>query len=170
MIERFDASYYIDIRIDGSSRWRSSANLEVSGTPGFDPSVSLYRSGHWLSYGGLSEMDGEYAYSWGDYQGSIDLGYLDAGDSFELTYVMNTAINYSVWDSNYSVAATARIGDPFHLSDGGTTAPTNPIQLSSSGGAPAPVPEPGTIFLLSSGLLGFVGFRRRFGSNSRFQS
>lgn len=125
----------------------------------------------------------------GDYaQGSsgvldIELGGLTQGMLYDFLFVSGTAsldgnLKVSLWES-FAPTAGAEF-DIIHASGGITgifddlTLPTltaglswkweygaNDFRLLVASGGSAPVPEPSTIFLMTSGLIGLVGFRKK---------
>lgn len=133
--------FRLDILLDGNSIWNRTASIINDGLGG----------------GPVIETDGlaNTIYDFGSYQiaefdafsGNLDLGTIANGASFELTYTLGFMASL---DSDYSFAMVS-IGDPFSAGFFG--------EISTSGPAQAPVPEPTTMALLGMGLAG-LGARR----------
>ncbi len=142
-----EAGVTADIRVNGLSLWNSSAAIGYSGG-----GLSVTLGG--TDLGGTEDWN---SYTWGNYNGFLNLGSLAAGASFTLEYELNTYVNLYLSESGY---AAARISDPFDFNssplfaiDNFTTTPTNT-------GNPAEVPEPANTLLLGAGLAA-LAFRRR---------
>jgi len=88
-----------------------------------------------------------------DYAGTIDLGYMHAGDQRTITYEMYLCVRGSdfVNDNGSYRAAWANFGDPVNLSIGA-------FNYNGSGSA---VPEPATLMLFGCGIMLMAAFSRR---------
>lgn len=140
------AGYEIDIQLDEESRWYSRA--EASSTNGSDP--ELTQSGTEIPYTYTHiESSGANSHAWSfeDYEDTVDLGVIGADESFTLRYEMRTYVA----GSGFPGGMVARIGDPFDLETGD---PPEPGPGATGSGSVYVVPEPATITLLGLGLLG----------------
>ncbi len=133
------AMFSLDILLNGSSIWNRTASLSGNASLGTDVFDS----------GGLDHIlggTGNYVTaSFSAFSDSLDLGDFANGDSFELTYVIES---WAKTDENFSYVS-ANVGDPFSGGFSGA------VSTSSS----APVPEPTTMALLGMGIVG-LGARR----------
>lgn len=142
----YRSSFSADILVNGVSVWHAERGMTEDGN-GFH----LNSAGADIGAGSL-RVNGQYGYySLPDYQGSVSLGQLAAGQSADIRYVLTSR---AYWDDPDGCAyecghVSASLGDP--LSIGGTH-----ISVSA-------VPEADTYAMLLGGLglLGLVARRRR---------
>jgi len=141
------AGYEISILVDSSQVWASA--FEVAGGMG---GTITTQSG--TDLGGVYFADDPtwpniMGYEFSSYSGSLNLGYMNAGDSFDLAYTLNVYVG----GPGFETGAEAYFGDPNHLTGGGMDG-----ELKGGG---TTVPEPATMLLLGFGLIGLAGLRRK---------
>ncbi|MFO7774686.1 MAG: PEP-CTERM sorting domain-containing protein, partial [Candidatus Hydrogenedentota bacterium] len=143
-----EAGYEIDIELDGSSVWNSQAVGIYDGTDGIaiDDGFTLAQWGTGIPL----ESQGGGVWNFEDYEDTVNLGVIGAGDSFTLNYTMNTYVS----GSNGPSGMSAQIGDPFNINA------DDPMQRPGVSNSVRVVPEPATITLLGLGLLGAATRRR----------
>lgn len=95
------------------------------------------------------EVDGGHivGYDFGPYSGSLDLGFLSAGDEITISQLLLVGVTAA----DYGVGADAYFGDPQDLSNAGMVAG----ELIASN-----APVPAAFLLFGSGLVGLVMLRR----------
>jgi len=149
--------YTIQILLDYSSIWHSSAMLEGNLDPYFHGyGGNLTKSGIDLESGYFRNEDypgsgGEFGYTFGPFSSSLDLGTYADGESFDLRYYMDV----SAAGAGIDTGGLASFGDPLNVTEtyGFWGSVTSSDQQQ-------PIPEPATMLLLGSGLVGLAGFRR----------
>jgi len=147
----FRAGFDVQILLNGSLVWNTGLSLGLIGNE-----EVLTRTGAFLGEGTLqsrADIHDEMFFNLGAYLGQVDLGQFGAGNSFTIEYVLNAALD---WSDPYGCAyecggIVLNLGDPFNFNAG--------IQVQGQPAGQA-VPEPGTLVLLASGLLG-LGLSRR---------
>ncbi len=174
--EWLEAGYQIDISLDGVSLFSSSAEIRVNGTrqngpgsslPGATYSPPIESAAAGTDLGGRWRLDDEFgSYRWRSYQDVLDLGVVQAGQSFTLTYDIKTYVEGSVLPGTWVCISlecgqlgVAAFGDPNHLN----SAPLSMSQLHYKPAGPVSVPEPGLWLLMGAGLFGLAIARRRVG-------
>jgi hypothetical protein len=125
------------------------------------------RSSLWIyNDGGATLLD--YNYSWSEDHSTfaviIDREFEDVIDSLYLgTMIVGDSVWGSIHLSGYQFAtATAQAYSPagaFALCD---IVSRFQFELNAQEVQPSPVPEPSTMLLIGTGLIGLAGFRRRF--------
>jgi predicted GH43/DUF377 family glycosyl hydrolase len=130
-------------------------DLSAWGTEVLEPSVTLIKGdeGYTMWYGAL-------------YQGNLRrIGYATSVDGINWTDHGDSILEMGTWDS-YSLGCPSVIkdGDVYKMWYAGSA---SYMQLrigyaTSETGPPPPVPAPATLFLLTSGLIGLTGFRKKF--------
>ncbi len=89
----YHVGYTAEVLVDGVSVWHSAQSLNVAGA-----SASVSKQGFDIgqgSFSGLGADDSEVHYVLGDYAGTVDLGYLAAGRTAQVSY---TLTSFSYWD------------------------------------------------------------------------
>mgnify|MGYP002712203320 CR=1 FL=1 len=146
------SGYSADIRVNGTSLWNSAASLTA---------VNDWWDGQSLSTSGTdlgALTNNGLSYAWGNYAGTLNLGYLAAGASITLEYQLNTYVNEYLADAGYAHTPEARFDDPFAFS---STPIFDVSNFATNGGtSPTDVPEPANTLLLGAGLAA-LAFRRR---------
>ena len=150
-----EASYMIDIMVNGSTVWSSGAILSLMYDNGFfEYETSLSKSG--VDFGGTlyTDMGGSpyfTEYYWDDLGFSESLGTFFVGETYEFSYSLKTSAwgmfsdcgglseGFEIPLGDSCGGAAAAIGDPFAT----------------------PVPEPATTLLLGMGALGILAANRR---------
>ncbi|MBA2848492.1 PEP-CTERM sorting domain-containing protein [Thermosulfuriphilus ammonigenes] len=138
------SKYEIDILLNGVSIWKSDATLEGGNANGY----TLTQSGDVVLNPSFSFWYDAYFQS-APYNGYLALGRFGPGDSFTLGYEMMVMI----YGADFETGAIASVGDPFNL--------TSTVNFNVSGSGITPIPEPSTLLLLSSGLAGLAGLRKK---------
>ncbi len=87
----------------------------------------------------------EFGYSFDQFNNTLDLGTLDPGETYEITAFLEV----TVATGPFELGGKAGFFDPESVGFNGTIVET-------------PVPVPAALILLSSGMLGIIGLRRRF--------
>ncbi len=145
------AAYSLEILLDGGRVWYSSASVQGNAASGF-----TYSTVGTVLAGDIWDNGESFEALYNPYDGLLDLGTFGAGESFDIEYRMSVEAFGGAFFGELGPSAT--FGDPFGLDYDPQAGMSG--QLS---GQPAQsvVPEPGTIFLLGSGLLGLVWLRRK---------
>jgi len=133
----------IQILLDNSVIWDSTTKAAVSdhgNTFTGDTDIEFIYNEELEYYPPPHETDLAYSYAkaTGSYQNVFPLGIFGSGDSFTLEYrvaAMATGMDVGIASSSFGV-------------------------MGSVDSAPAPVPEPAAIFLISSGLIALFGFKK----------
>ena len=156
------ASYNIQIMVDNNVVWNSSASLRVGKESGnlnhdlvltgteltriFSDALSSGLSGP-LSFGSSGA-----GYTFGGYDGLLNLGTLANNSSMTLSYLMEVSVSGRMAENGVYAA----FGDPLNLTAGGMNG-----QIIASGGGPNPTPEPASLLLLGLGLAGLGWMRKQ---------
>lgn len=168
--------FYGMLGVDAYSQANFSDNLYLSG-PGSDPVTLILNflvSGYYYSNVSIgSDTLGIYSYNSYFIQNSeyISVSWdIPVNSIFDLNVQLSTvALAFGYPEdvpyfreefNNYYGSLTFDPDDPFILPTG--------YQIASEYGSipiPEPIPEPSTMLLLASGLIGLVGFRRKFKKN-----
>lgn len=150
------AGYYLSIAANDVILWNSSATL------------TMFDGGDYYEYDTTGDSLGGtvtavenyygstigYRIDFGSYAGVIDLGMFYADNEIKIKYNMSAFAG----GPGAETSASAFIGDPGTLTGGGGM--SGNLELAGSPQA-APVPEPATIFLLGSGIIGIIGSSRK---------
>jgi len=142
------ASYLIEIRVDGSAVWSSSATLR-----GGDVSSTLDQSGVILNSTAIGAAPGIFGFAFDDLTTSVLLGNFAGGASF----AFEALVEVSVDARGFETGGRARIGDPGDI--GAAPGVSGVIRAQDGGGSP--VPAPGTLLIVATGVLLLGAARRR---------
>lgn len=142
------AGYSADIQVNGQSIWNSAATLR---TDAMEHNGATY-SGTYI--GDDSELKTFGNYYWNPYDGLLNLGWLNPGESLTLDYYQSTFVDVFLEGMGYSHTTSALFRDPFEFEDGPLFTPDNFVQTTT------PVPEPETVALMGAGLAA-LAFRRK---------
>lgn len=138
------AGYSADIRVNGTSQWSSS--FAVASDSNYEHNVThagtLLAAQNYVynQYAQQSYWDGSYV--WSDYNQTLNLGMLGAGQSLTVEYELRTFADFETDGFGYSRMPSVRVGDPYNFN------------------ATPPVPEPETVAMFGVGLAG-LAFRSR---------
>lgn len=150
------ALYDIDIALDGAGIFQSGAQLQ-----GLNNFVQLFDDADTnpdaTDLGGVvtgpTTETGRTTATFNGFIGAIELGVLDAGEEFELTYRMLAQTSGRETESG----GRASIGDPLNFD----TTPGIATMFEFLDTDPVPVPEPPTWLMMLVGLTAVGTFRRR---------
>lgn len=143
------ASYLIEIRVDGSAVWSSSATLR-----GGNVSSTLDQSGVILTSTAIGAPP-VFGFDFDDLSTSVLLGNLADGASLDF----EALVEVSVDTPGFEAGGRARIGDPGDVGTAPTPGLSGVIRAQDSGGSP--VPAPGTLLIVATGALLLGAARRR---------
>lgn len=141
------AGYSADIQVNGHSIWNSSAALMTDNVA----SNQLTLGG--TTIGAIDPYLG-FGYTWNDYSGMLNLGWLEQGESLTLDYYQSTFVDVHLEGMGYSHITSATFSDPFEF-EGGPLFDAGDFVATTT-----PVPEPETVALMGAGLLA-LAFRRK---------
>jgi hypothetical protein len=158
------ASLTVSLLEDGVSKFGYSSSMSVSG-PTATPMFT--ESGATLNPAGATKSSGNGYYSWGDYIGSVDLGFLAPSQTVTLEFTatsmatgtspggcQQTSNGYGGFNCAGLGYGLARFGDPNSANGGG------PFVAFVPGAVANPVPEPAALAALGAGLAALTGLRR----------
>lgn len=155
--------------IDGAGGWRATGGnpdgnfiLNDNGNVSTDPTISQIVTG--LTSSSWYTLTGDFAYVYSSYGSASALSFGIFADGTQIDALSHPGAE-GVWGSfSYDIFATDTdilFAFKGEMNGDDSAYRIDNISLTLTGGQSNPVPEPATMLLLGSGLIGLAGFRRK---------